>query len=326
LCNFNFKNPYTSKMSGGGSKQQRKQDYFEKMVQLLDEFQKVLVVEADNVGSNHLQKIRIALRGQAHVLMGKNTMMRKVIRLQLEKNKNLEALMNLIRGNVGLIFTNNDLAQVREKVESYKVAAPAKAGTPAPNDVWVPKGPTGMEPTQTSFLQALNIPSKINKGQIEIINDVHLIKKGQKVGNSEATLLTKLSIKPFSYGLVIRSVYDNGSVYDPTVLDITEEQLIKHFGAGVANIACIGLATGYATIASVPHSLINGYKNVLSVALELDISFPAVEKLKAALANPGAYAAAATTTAAATTDAPAEEEKKEEEEEEDVGVGDLFGW
>ena len=34
-------------------------------------------------------------------------------------------------------------------------------------------------------------------------NDVHLIKKDEKVGASEATLLTMLKILPFSYGLVI---------------------------------------------------------------------------------------------------------------------------
>jgi large subunit ribosomal protein LP0 len=63
----------------------------------------------------------------------------------------------------------------------------------------------------------LNIPTKINKGSVEITADVHLIKTGDKVGASEATLLSKLGIKPFSYGLVILQVYDNGSLYDPKV-------------------------------------------------------------------------------------------------------------
>ncbi len=55
-------------------------------------------------------------------------------------------------------------------------------------------------------MQALNIPTKINKGCVEIVNDVHLIKQSEKVGASEATLLAKLGIKPFSYGLVIQKV------------------------------------------------------------------------------------------------------------------------
>lgn len=56
-------------------------------------------------------------------------------------------------------------------------------------------------------VQALNIPTKINKGTVEIVSDVKLIKAGEKVGGSEATLLAKLGIKPFSYGLIIQQVF-----------------------------------------------------------------------------------------------------------------------
>ena len=55
-----------------------------------------------------------------------------------------------------------------------------------------------------SMVQALSIPTKINRGTVEIVSDVKLITKGDKVGASEATLLAKLGIKPFSYGLIIR--------------------------------------------------------------------------------------------------------------------------
>lgn len=55
-------------------------------------------------------------------------------------------------------------------------------------------------------LQVLNIPTKINKGTVEITSNVALIKAGEKVGASEATLLAKLGIKPFSYGLIVQHV------------------------------------------------------------------------------------------------------------------------
>jgi large subunit ribosomal protein LP0 len=181
-----------------------------------------------------------------------------------------------------------------------------------------------MEPTQTSFLQALNIPSKIARGQIEIINDVPLIMTGARVGTSEAALLAKLDIKPFKYGLVIKTVYDNGTVYDAAVLALTDEDILAKFHAGVRNIATIGLQIGYPTIASLPHSIIRGYKNVLSVALATDISFPAVDKIKHALANPTAHAPAAAKKeeAAPKEDKKkAKEEPKEEEAEEEMGFG-----
>lgn len=60
--------------------------------------------------------------------------------------------------------------------------------------------------TSTPPHQALGIATKINKGTIEIVNDVHLIKPGDKVGASQATLLAKLGIKPFKYGLAFVQV------------------------------------------------------------------------------------------------------------------------
>jgi large subunit ribosomal protein LP0 len=59
--------------------------------------------------------------------------------------------------------------------------------------------------------------------------EVHLIKQFDKVGASEATLLSMLKIFPFSYGLVVRQVYDNGTTYDPSILDITPDVLRAKF-------------------------------------------------------------------------------------------------
>merc|ERR1712125_141205 len=118
-----------------------------------------------------------------------------------------------------------DIAELRDLVLEQKVAAPAKAGAIAPCDVIVPAGDTGLEPTQTAFLQALNIASRINRGQITILNDVKLFNAGDKVGASQAALLQKLKIRPFSYGLILQTVYDEGSIYSPEVLDINFDVL-----------------------------------------------------------------------------------------------------
>lgn len=51
---------------------EKKQQYFDRVIKLAKEYPKILVVEADNVGSHHLQKIRKSLLGEAVILMGKN--------------------------------------------------------------------------------------------------------------------------------------------------------------------------------------------------------------------------------------------------------------
>jgi len=313
--------------------QVRKQAYFSKVNQLLQDYSKIMIVEADHVGSNQMHQIRASLRGKAVILMGKNTMIRKAVKARVGSDPRLDGFIPHIKGNVGFIFCKGDLQEIRNKIHENKVAAPAKAGSFAPIDVFVPAGNTGMEPTMTSFFQALNIATKIVRGAIEIIADVHLVKKGEKVGNSEATLLAKLNIRPFSYGLRLINVYDAGSVYAPIVLDYTDNDILARFRQGVQNIAAVGLQIGYPTIATVPHSLINGYKNVLAVTLETQYSFKRAEAIKAFIANPTAVAAAQTAPAHAvkteTKDVKKKEEKKKEEvkeepEDEDIGIGGLF--
>merc|ERR1711934_416137 len=125
----------------------------------------------------------------------------------------------------------------------------------------IPAQNTGMGPEKTSFFQALQIPTKITKGTIEIINDVPIITTGDKVGASEATLLGLLK------------VYDQGSVFDPAILDITDEDIKNKFMAGVANVAAVCLTIGYPTMASAPHSIANGMKNLLAIAAVTEITF-----------------------------------------------------
>jgi len=304
-----------------------KASYFQRIERLIEEYPTAFIVSADNVGSKQMQQIRIALRGRGEVLMGKNTMMRKAIRGQLAKYPQLEKVLPCVVGNIGFVFTNEDLCEIRDIILSNKKEAPAKSGAIAPLDVFVPAGNTGQGPEKTSFFQALAIPTKITKGTIEILSDIHLIKKDEKVGASEAALLQMLNIKPFHYGLVVEQVYDNGAVFSPEILDITDDDILKKFTSGISNIAAASLAIGYPTVASVPHSIVNGFRNLAAVCLEADIDIPQIAGIKEYLADPSKFAAAAPAAAAdaPAADAPAAEAKKEESEEsgsdDDMGFG-----
>jgi len=171
------------------------------------------------------------------------------------------------------------------------------------------------------------------------MNDVNLIKAGDKVGQSEAQLLQMLDIRPFTYGLSVQSVYDNGSVYGPEILDLKDDDLLKRFASGIANVAALSLATGNASLAAFPHAVLNGYKNLLSIAVATDYTFKQAQKLKDLLSNPEAMKAAAAAAAAASAPAAAkvddkkgaaapakkEEPKKEEKAESDDMGFNLFG-
>jgi len=311
-----------------GGKTGTKAVYFDKLKGLLDGYKSIFIVTVDNVSSQQMHEIRHALRGHAVVLMGKNTMVRRAIKGFIAEFPEYERLLPHVRGNVGFIFTNEDLKEIREKILSNRVAAPARAGAVAPADVYVPAGNTGMEPGKTSFFQALGVPTKIARGTIEITTDLKLVEAGGKVGASEATLLNMLNISPFTYGMKITQIYEDGNTFAPDVLDIEESQLIKALTSAIATITTISLATNYPTLPSVIHSLVNGYKKAIAVAIETEYSWEGIDELKDRIANPDAYASAAPAAGGAAESAPAEEAKKEAEPEpeeeasdEDMGMG-----
>merc|ERR1712019_19469 len=208
-----------------------KKNYFEKLENAIRNNSKFMLVNADNVASLQFAQIRASVRGKAEIIMGKNTMMKKVIRGLLDEFPDYEKVLPALVENAGFVFTNGDLIEIRDLLLENKKAAPARAGAIAPVDVIVPAQNTGLGPEKTSFFQALSIQTKIARGTIEIVSDVHSLKPGDKVGASEASLLNMLKISPFSYGLQVVQCYEEGSLFAPEILDITEEDIRAKFMA-----------------------------------------------------------------------------------------------
>ena len=75
-------------------------------------------------------------------------------------------------------------------------------------------------------------------------------------------------------------VYEGGSLYDTKVLDIKDDDLMDTVTAAITRVAAASLELNYPTLASIPHSVINGYKNVLAVSVATDYDFPLAEKVR----------------------------------------------
>jgi len=310
----------------------RKTTYWGKLNSALDEYKNILIIGVDFVGSNQMQQIRKAIRGKGVVLMGKNTLIRKVLRERAEKNPQFESLLPFIVGNIGFVFTNGDLTALRATVTSNKVPASAKTGVVAPIDVVIPPGPTGLDPGQTSFFQTLNIGTKIVKGSIEMTTSSKVCTKGEKISASAVALLNKLNIRPFQYGVTVDTVYENGSAFSVKLMDMTDGELVAMFTNSVNRLAAISFALGYINKATLPHSFGRAFKTIVSLALATDYNFDELKAVKEMIANPAAFAPAAKGGAeekaggggkpAAPVKAP---EPEPEPDEEAAPAVDLFG-
>jgi len=305
----------------------RKTAYWAKLNAALDEYKNILIIGVDFVGSSQMQKTRISLRGKGIVLMGKNTIIRKVLRERAEKNPALEALIPYVYGNIGFVFTNGDLNALRQLITANKVPASAKTGVVAPIDVVIPPGPTGLDPGQTSFFQTLNIGTKIVKGSIEMTTASKVCTKGEKITASAVALLNKLNIRPFEYGITIDTVYENGSCYSVKVLDMSDNDLVNMFANAASRLAAVSFALGYINQTTLPHSFGRAYRMICALALQTDYDFDELKVVKEMIANPGAFAPPAPGGKTEEKKAPAAAAKapEPEPEEETAPAVDLFG-
>jgi large subunit ribosomal protein LP0 len=325
------------------TKKEAKVARWEDLQEALCKYNKILFVEADNVTSKQICVMRRILRNMgAKMIMGKNTHMKAAIAaLQAEPKPSeenyeeriatyqarphLALVKDQLHLNIGMILTNGDLTAVKEVLDTHVREAPAKVGSLAPKAVVVPPGPTGMDPKQTQFFQALNIATKIVKAQIEIVNPVTVIAEGDKIGQSQAALLDRLKIRPFEYKMAIKSFLDNGKIYNAKVLSIKNEDVIECFQAGIGNMTALSLGSGYTIPSAAPHLIIGAFKNLAGAAIAADYSFPLLEGLKAAAAAGPAVGGGGAAAAAAGGDDKKEDAKEEEEEDEDIDMGGMFG-
>ncbi|KAJ1738302.1 ribosomal protein P0 (A0) (L10E), partial [Coemansia sp. RSA 989] len=121
-------------------------------------------------------------------------------------------------------------------------------------------------------------------------------------------------------------IYDDGTTFSSSVLDITEEDLVDRLMEGITTIASISLSIDYLALPAVPHITINVFKDILALSVATDYTISAAESIKELLDNPEALAAAAAAASASAAPAAAEKEaapaaEEEEESDEDMGFG-----
>lgn len=320
---------------------EKKVKYEERLCACLSKYSRILFVGMQNVRSQQVHDVRAALRGKAEFIMGKKTLQAKIIskRADSDDASSMDRSFNsqcenssLLTGNTGLIFTNEEVNVIIEILDRFRVKAPARVGAISPCEVIIPAGNTGMEPTQTSFFQALNIATKIAKGTVEIVSDKKVLSTGDKVDNSTATLLQKLNISPFFYQVEVLSVWDRGVLFSSADLKITDSTLEEMLISGISNLSAISLGAGIPTPATIGSMVVDAFKNLLGVSVATSYEFDEFNgkqlreaALSGTLAGPaagaGAESAAVAPPAASAAAATASES---EDSEEDFGFGGLF--
>jgi len=273
------------------------------------------------------------------MIIGKNTLIKKALKFMTkapepssedyEDHKKwtqipaLECLEPLMRLNVGLIFSEDSYMDLRTKVEAEVISMPARTGIVAPCDVVIPAGPTGIEVGKIDLFHKLNISCKTVKAAIEVVKEVKIITKDEKVGEGATQICKLLGIVPFEYKLEFVFVYMDGVILDKSIIDMPLEAVTENFTNFAGQLTALALGADIPNALSVPHFISNAFKQCLAIGEEVGYSFKQLADAK----NNASKAVASGPVETNTTTKKAEVKAEEEEEEESEGadLGDFFG-
>ncbi|MFB6154553.1 MAG: 50S ribosomal protein L10 [Haloferacaceae archaeon] len=253
---------------------QWKQDEVEELVEFLEDYQSVGIVDVTGIPSRQLQVMRRDLYGRAAVRMGRNTLMRRALD---EVDEGFEELSSYIDGQVAFIGTNDNPFGLYRQLEESKTAAPINAGEVAPNDIVIPEGDTGIDPGPfVGELQQVGADARIQDGSIHVLSDSTVLEQGGDVSAQLANVLGELGIEPKEVGLDLRAVFSDGVLFEAEELAIDVEEYRADVESAAAAARNLSVNATYPTDRTVATLLAKGSSEAKSVGLFAEIESPDV--------------------------------------------------
>tara|TARA_Y100000310_G_scaffold240713_1_gene244583 strand:- start:764 stop:2254 length:1491 start_codon:yes stop_codon:yes gene_type:complete len=201
-----------------------KKKYVQDMSKLIRQYSIVGLVNMENLPAPQLQVMRSELRGKMELYMTKKRLMRIALEKIKSEKKSIEELEKHFEGMPAFIFTNENPFKLSKTLRKSRTKAPAKAGQTAPSDITINKGPTPFAPGPViSELSGVGLKVGVENGKVAVKEDSVIVKKGEKINQKVAEILTRLDIKPMEVGLGLVAVYEDGIIYLKDILDIDED-------------------------------------------------------------------------------------------------------
>jgi len=173
----------------------------EKLKQLIEQYNNIILIDFQDIPSNMMKKIRKSLWGKGDLFVVKNTLAEIAIRSKAKDVKGIEKLVDYLEGMRAFVFTNQDIFQIARELSNMKEKLPPKPGKISPIDIILPQMNTGYKtgPLMTDFRLA-GLPIKMIDGEIWIWEETHFVKKGERLSATKAKILDLLDISPFEVG------------------------------------------------------------------------------------------------------------------------------
>jgi large subunit ribosomal protein L10 len=243
-----------------------KQDTVKDFQRLVKEYPIIGIVNMENLPAKQLQNMREQLRDSVELRMTKKNLIKIILSKAKEQKPGVEKLAEYMTGMPAMIFTRANPFVLFKKLDDNKSSAPAKAGQKASGDIIIPAGPTPFSPGPViGELGALRIKSGVENGKVVVKEAATVVKEGQEIKASVASLLTRLGIEPMEIGLDLVAVYENGEIYTKSVLAIDEEEYLGNVRCAAAQSVALALHVGYISADTIKLLLQKARKEAVAV-------------------------------------------------------------
>ncbi len=251
---------------------QYKKEIVNKLVDLINQYSIIGVVNMENLPAPQLQAMRAQLRGNFHITMTK----RRLIKIAFENTKStkqgIEKLEECLSGMPALIFTKENPFKLSKTLQKSKSPAPAKPGQIAPRDIIVNKGATSFAPGPIIGELALaGIKAGVEGGKVAIKEDAIVVKTGEKIKPRVAEILIRLGIQPMEVGLDLVAVFENGLVYTKNILSIDESEYKNRITMASRWAFNIANYIAYPTKETISLLIGNAYKDAKALGISQNI-------------------------------------------------------
>ncbi|PNH03180.1 mRNA turnover protein 4, partial [Tetrabaena socialis] len=179
-----------------------KEGLLEKIRQCLDTYPAVYVFKYYNMRNESFKQLREDLKEHSRFILGSTSLTQVAIGKSAadEYKAGLSGLSEHLKGTVGLFFTKQSHEEVKAAFETYVHDDYARAGSRAAHDFSLTAGPLSgpMGPlphTLEPQLRKFGLPTKLNKGVVELLADHQVCRTGQKLDANQAGILRVFHIR-----------------------------------------------------------------------------------------------------------------------------------
>lgn len=247
---------------------QEKIDEVNELKQMIEKYPVVGVINMHKLPGRQLQSIRHKIN--AKIKMNKRNATLRAI--DAVGKKDITKLKEKLTGSTALIFSEESPFKLFRLLKENRSPAAAKVGDIATKDITVQKGSTGLPPGPAiSVLQKIGLKASVQGGKIAVLQDKVVCKPGEKISADVAGVLSLLKIEPLDIGLDMLCAYEDGIIYDKSVLDVNVEDYIADMQKCVSQAVNLSVNVGYPTKLTIDMMIQKAFHETKSLCIETNV-------------------------------------------------------